>query len=373
MQKILILGLTPNLGGTEKVILNLYKHMNKDNFHFDFLLFGNNEKVGFSEDFERLSKNPIIYHNIPRKRNNFILYRKKLETFFKENSRKYDAIWVNLQAIISIEPIIYAKKYGIKKIIIHSHNAGSNKKLLTFIHKIHRPFIYKHATDFWACSDEAKEWMFPKKIYEKTKWIRNAIDVEKYIFNSNVREQYRKRFDISDKELVIGHIGRIDYQKNQEFIIKIFYEVLKLKHECKLVLVGSGDSRKLKSLAESLGIIDKIKFLGAREDVENLCNMFDVFVFPSRYEGLPVSMLEVQCNGLPILASDTITSKVIVNPNVKSLSLEQGALAWAKELLTVEKLKRIDTEIVMDNIKKTGFDLLSETKRVEKLLTNSEK
>lgn len=368
MQKILILGLTPNLGGTEKVILNLYKHMNKDNFHFDFLLFGDNEKVGFSEDFERLSKNPIIYHNIPRKRNNFILYRKKLKTFFKENSRKYDAIWVNLQAIISIEPIIYAKKYGIKKIIIHSHNAGSNKKLLTFIHKIHRPFIYKHATDFWACSDEAKEWMFPKKIYEKTKWIRNAIDVEKYIFNSNVREQYRKRFDISDKELVIGHIGRIDYQKNQEFIIKIFYEVLKFKHECKLVLVGSGDSRKLKSLAESLGIIDKIKFLGAREDVENLFNMFDVFVFPSRFEGLGVALLEAQANGIPILASDVIPPEVIVNSNYYYLSLSDSPIKWAEKILELQKEKRIDTTIVKKNIVEKGFDLVSETKQVESLL-----
>ncbi len=368
MQKILILGLTPNLGGTEKVILNLYKHMNKDNFHFDFLLFGDNEKVGFSEDFERLSKNSIIYHNIPRKRNNFILYRKKLKTFFKENSRKYDAIWVNLQAIISIEPIIYAKKYGIKKIIIHSHNAGSNKKLLTFIHKIHRPFIYKHATDFWACSDEAKEWMFPKKIYEKTKWIRNAIDVEKYIFNSNVREQYRKRFDISDKELVIGHIGRIDYQKNQEFILEIFAELVKKQDNTRLFLVGGGDKTKLELQAKELGIRNKVEFLGMRSDVEDLYSMFDLFIFPSRFEGLGVVLLEAQANGVPILASDVIPPEVIVNSNYHYLSLSDSPIKWAEKILELQKEKRIDTTIVKKNILEKGFDLVSETKRVESLL-----
>ena len=135
-----------------------------------------------------------------------------------------------------------------------------------------------------------------------------------------------------------------------------------------MFLVGGGDKTKLECQATELGIRDKVEFLGERSDVPDLCNMFDFFLFPSRFEGFPVSLVEVQTNGIPTLVSDVITQQVKINDNYESLSLNDSPIKWADKILELKQEERMDTTIVKKNLVEKGFDIYTETKRVESLL-----
>lgn len=366
MYKILVFGMTNNRGGMESVVKNFFTYIDKDKFHLDFICNMEGD-IGFKDDFDKLSKNPIKYHSVPRRIQNPRGYKKTLEKIFREE--KYDAVWINSLKIVNLENMKIAKKYGVEKIILHSHNAKSTgMKFSNFIHSVNKNFVHYYATDFWACSDGATDWMFPKKIHDRVEWIRNAIDVEKFLFNEEKRNKLRKEFNISDDEFIIGNVARLDYQKNQEFILEVFAELVKKQENTRLFLVGGGDKTNLEIQAAELGIRDKVEFLGERSDVPDLCNMFDFFLFPSRFEGLPVSLVEVQTNGIPTLVSDVITKQVKINDNYESLSLNDSAEKWAEKILELKQEKRIDTNIVKKNLIKRGFDLYTETKRVESLL-----
>ena len=366
MYKILVFGMSKNRGGIESVVKNFFTYMDKDKFHLDFVCTQEGD-IGFRDDFDRLSKEPIQYYSVPLRRKHPILYKKTLEKIFKEGN--YDAIWINALMIVNLGNMEMAKRYGVKKVILHSHNAKTTaKQFSNLVHDVTKQFVHRYATDFWSCSEQATEWMFPKKIHDKVKWIRNAIDVEKFIFNEEKRNKLRKEFNILDDEFIIGNVARIDYQKNQEFILEIFAELVKKQDNIRLFLVGGGDKTKLELQAKELGIRDKVEFLGMRSDVEDLYSMFDFFIFPSRFEGLGVALLEAQANGVPILASDVIPAEVIVNSNYYYLSLSDSPIKWAEKILELQKEKRIDTTIVKQNIVEKGFDLVSETKRVESLL-----
>ena len=200
MYKILVFGMTNNRGGMESVIKNFFTYMDKDKFHLDFVCTREGE-IGFKEDFDRLSKSPIQYHRVPRRREQPVLYKKALEKVFKEGN--YDAVWINALMIVNLGNMKMAKKYGVKKIILHSHNAKTTaKQFSNLVHDVTKHFVHRYATDFWSCSEQATDWMFPKKIHDKVKWIPNAIDIDKFIFNEEKRNKLRKEFNITDEEFI---------------------------------------------------------------------------------------------------------------------------------------------------------------------------
>ena len=326
MYKVLVCGLTHNPGGMERVVYNFFKNMNRDMFHFDFICTGSH-KIAFSEEFDKLSKNPIKYYSLP------------------------------------------IRKYGIRKRIIHSHNTGISKLgIRDFIHNINKLMIKRYATDFWSCSNLATQWMYPQEIQNKVIWIKNAIDINEFLFDENLRKKYRASLNIQDDEILIGNVARIDPQKNQDFLLDVFSKVYEYNNKSKLILVGGGDYSDLEEKAEKLKIRNNIIFLGVRNDVSELYNIFDIFIFPSRFEGLGVALLEAQANGLPVLASDVIPKEVITNPNYYSLSLEKDNIdKWKNKILEIANIKRIDIETIENNFKKVGFEIKEESKKVEKL------
>lgn len=369
MYKILVCGLTSNLGGIEKVVLNYYNSMDRKKFGVDFLCL-DDKKVGFYEKFEEVTVRPINYYTLPKPGRNPILFKKKLDLFFKEHAKEYDAVWVNLCQLSNIEYLKKAKKYGIKKRIIHSHNGNDDSKgLKKILHCINKNKIDKFATDFWACSDEAEKWMFPNKVSDRVKMIKNAIDVKEYFFDFKKRELLREELGISNEECVIGHIGRISYQKNQKFILLVFRELLKRRSNDKLLLIGGGDDSELKKLASDYGIKDNIRFLGLKNNVKDYYSVFDVFFFPSNYEGLPVTLLEAQANGIPILTSSEISKQVIVNNNLEMHSLTLNLESWADKLKNIiEKGSRVDREVIENNFFEKGFEINREAKNLENIL-----
>ena len=189
-----------------------------------------------------------------------------------------------------------------------------------------------------------------------------------FLFDENLRRKYRASLNIKDDEILIGNVARIDPQKNQDFLLDVFSRVYEYNNKSKLILVGGGDYSHLEEKAEKLKIRNNIIFLGVRNDVSELYNIFDIFIFPSRFEGLGVALLEAQANGLPILASDVIPKEVITNPNYYSLSLEKDNIdKWKNKILEIANTKRIDIETIENNFKKVGFEIKEESKKVEKL------
>lgn len=374
MYRILVCGLTSNLGGIEKVILNFYQFMNKEKYALDFICLGN-EKIGFHQEFEKNSNYEIIYYYLPKPSDNPFFFRKKLNTFFKENASKYDAIWVNLCQLSNIEYLKMAKKYNIPKRIIHSHNGDDDcKGIKRKLHMINRHFIQWYATDFWACSDEASKWFYPSTLQNEVKLIHNAINVETFLFDKSKRDNLRKKLGIHTDEIVIGHIGRISFQKNQEFLISVFANLYSNMKDIKLILIGGGDDSKLRDLVKEKGIEDRVLFLGLQTNAENFYSVFDFFFFPSNYEGLPVTLLEAQANGLPILASDVISKQSIINENLYFYSLDNPVESWTNELeKLIKSSKRVNQENIIDNFTKEGFEIKLEAKRIEKFFEDESK
>lgn len=363
MSRILVFGITDNPGGVESVIMNYYRSIDYKKIKFDFLC--NTNTVAYENEIIELGG--TIYR-IPKRSKKILSYYKELKKFFKVNSKKYDAIWVNVCSLANIDYLIFAKKYGIKYRIIHCHNSQNmDSKIRKIIHKINKKILNIVATDYWTCSPKANTWFFSKKIIDSNKivTINNAIDYDKYKFDENIREKYKKEFDIKDNEVVFGHIGRFHFQKNQLRLIEIFDQIHRKRKNTKLFLVGDGEDKdKIEKKIEEYGLKECIILLGIRSDIESLLQMFDAIIFPSLFEGLPLTLVEAQANGLPVFASNTIPDEVIMSNNIKLIPLEDTNEQWSKIILD-SNLKRCDNYKLIVN---KGYDINSEVKKIERLL-----
>lgn len=364
MIKILVFGITQNPGGVENVIMNYYRRINKDKIQFDFLC--NTEEVAYEDEILKIGGKiyRITARSVDRRK-----YKKELEKFYQAHAGEYNAIWVNVCSLANIDYLKMAKKYNIKYRIIHSHNSENmDSKLRGILHKINKRFIKRYATDFWACSDEAGRWFFSSQIMNSDSYlvINNAIDTDKYKFNEEVRTQYRKELNI-ENQFVIGNVGRLHFQKNQEFLIDIFNEINQKIDNVRLLIIGQGeDEGKLKDKVTQLNLEDKVQFLGVRYDIPNLLQSMDVFVFPSVFEGLGLALIEAQASGLQTYASkDVIPSVVKMSNDFQFISLNDKPEEWAKIILENRKNRNKNEEAYI-NIKKSGYDIQEQTRKIEK-------
>ena len=363
MKKILIVGMTTNLGGIESCIMNYYRNINKNLFHFDFLCNSYNKIAYEAELLESGSK--IVYHTTRRK--NYFKYKKEINAFFKNNSKYYDAIWINLNNISNIDYLKLAKKYGIKKRIIHAHNSKNMGSFFSgVLHRINRYLIKKYATDFWACSYVAAKWAYcNKNLLKEVKIIPNAVDVDKFIFDESKRSLIRKKID-SENSFLIGNIGRLDSQKNQTFILDIYKYISEKETNSKFIFVGQGgDEILLKNKAKELKIFDKCLFAGMQQDIQAWLSAFDSFLFPSLFEGFGIAAIEAQCSGLPCFISDGVPNEAMLC-NTTKISLKKSAKEWAEIIL--EKVKNFERKDCSVLVKKAGFDIKDTVIKIEKLL-----
>ena len=222
------------------------------------------------------------------------------------------------------------------------------------------------ATDYMCCSELAGRWLFGNKEYDKGNvyLLNNAIDLDKFKYDEKIRSEKRKKLNISDDTLVIGHVGRFVEQKNHRFLIDIFNEIHKQNSNSILLLAGQGPlMEEIKSKVESLGLEKFVIFLGQRNDIDELYQAFDVFCLPSLYEGLPVVGVEAQATGLLCIFSDDMTKETKVLDTTEFLSLKQSAEEWANDIVKKQsKYKRKDVKnIIADN----NFDIIFESKKLE--------
>ena len=249
----------------------------------------------------------------------------ELRRYFKKN--KPDVIHAHMQFVKKIcvaSALLPIRKYQ----TIHSDVSRiySNKEAV-----IER--LYKKAAGFKTiCLTDKMAREADRLFGERSLVLRNGIDLKKY--KTGVRNEYRRKFGFDENNFVIGHVGRFHEVKNHELLVKAFSEISRTDNTARLVLVGAGELKeKTEDLCRTLGCLENVLFPGERNDVPELLQMMDLFVFPSRFEGFPVSLLEAQAAGLPCLVSDRITEEVLVSNRIKRLSPECGESEWAKGAL----------------------------------------
>ena len=268
-----------------------------------------------------------------------------------------------------------ARDCGIPKVIVHAHNTEVNleeQEARSMAEKVHwqkrKEFNTSLATDFWACSTLAADWLFGEQIpRDRIVIMNNAVEVEKFLFSQAIREKYRREFGLEGC-FVIGCIGHLAYQKNQEFLISLFAEVCKKIANARLLLIGSGPLEdEMNQQAEALGLSEKIVFACLDDDTKfGLLQAMDLYCQPSRFEGLPVSMIEAQTAGLMCLASDTITQEVAITENVKRLPLDTEL--WLERI--VELSAGYERKDMYEVITAAGYNMKDQIKQMEELYTS---
>lgn len=370
--RILVSGFTSNYGGVETFLFQHFKHMNHELIHMDFLTHVKNP--AFQKEIEDIGGK---FFYIPVRNKYPLKYRMTLKEFFKEHAKEYDVFWCNKCMLNNIDFLKYAKRYQIPIRILHSHNSsnmdtGLKGKIMEQMHKRNKSKIKNYVTDFWACSDYAAKWLFPTDIYSEKKYsfVPNAVDVEKFLRNDLVRTEMREQLGVKDK-FVIGHVGRFNYQKNHEFLIRIFKKVYERNQNACLLLVGTGELEDtVKQQVHDLNLENAVQFLGVRHDIAKLMQAMDCFVLPSRFEGLPVVAVEAQAAGLPcVLACDGITKEVKVNDNLTFLKLIEPEERWQEQILECANLKKEKH----NNLENSEFEIHHASKRLEKVFQKRSK
>ena len=269
-------------GGVESVVMNYYRNIDKEKIQFHFLCDEDSTDIPYQE-IEKLGGKVII---IPPYQKLFE-YQKELYRIFKENNYKIVHSHINA---LSVFPLRIAKKAKIPVRIAHSHTTSNKKEWKrNLIKNILRPLSKLYANNYFACTEYAGKWLFGKKVVERKELnvINNAIDLKKFELNENTREDLRKELGIKEDTLIIGHVGRFMKQKNHEFLIDVFNELIKKNENSILMLIGQGPLlNDMKQKVRDLSIEDKVKFIGQVTNVEKYYNIMDVFLFPSIYEGL---------------------------------------------------------------------------------------
>ncbi len=320
-----------NGGGVESTIMSHFRFIDRDRFHFDFVANADSTHIPYDE-IEELGGTVHTVHPY----RSFGKYNQDCMQLFEELHPLI--VHANVNAL-SVFPLHAAKQAHVPIRIAHSHSTASPKEVAkTVVKDILRPCSRMFPTHLAACGELSARWLFGNATVDsgRVKMICNAVDLERFSVDEDMRRRIREELGVDDA-FVIGQIGRLCYQKNQEFSLRVFAELLKIRKNAVLVLVGGGDERKqLEQEARSLGVFDRVKFLGIRKDVPALYNAFDVMIFPSHYEGLPVSLIEAQACGCPSLISDAVTKEVQIVPGmIESLPLNAGATMWAKTLLAL--------------------------------------
>ncbi len=338
-------------GGLETVLMNYYRNIDRDLVQFDFLT---HRDFHASYDDEIRSLGGKIFH-LPRMIPWSISYLNELNSFFKSHS-EYKIVHVHQDCLSSVI-LKVAQKNNIKVRIAHSHANGQDKDFKYPIKLFYKQNIPKYATELIACSKEAGSWMFPSSDFIV---LNNAIPTHKYTFHIRTRQNIRNHFNINDDTFVIGHIARFSPAKNHPFIINIFTQLLKSNPDSVLLLVGDGDEKNtIIKQVKDLGISEKVIFAGVRNDINEVLQAFDVFIMPSRYEGLGLACIEAQASGLPCVISDTVSLECNVTDNVYRLSLDAPIDMWVSKLLDFKNFNRCDTS---EQIRKSGYDITENAK-----------
>lgn len=340
-------------GGIETLLMNVYRHIDREKVQFDFMVH-RPDHAFYEDEIEKLGGKIYRTPKFSPIPGAYQKYMNSVEQILREHP-EYKVI--HAHAELNLWPLKIAKKLQIPTRIAHSHNARTTVNLKYFFFLYEKFFIKDYCTDMFMCSTPAGKWTFGSKAVSDGEcvFIKNGIETERFDYNEEIRVKKRSELGVEGK-FVVGHVGRFMEQKNHTFLLDIFAEIHKQKPESVLLLVGDGRFiDEIKNKAAELGLPDSVIFLGNRSDVNELMQAMDVFLFPSLWEGLPLTGVEAQTAGLPVVMSDVITDEVCITRNIYKMSLKDSAKVWADKVIAVCKdYKRMSTrQQVID----AGFDI----------------
>lgn len=325
-----------DLGGISMYMMNYYRHMDRSKVQIDFVVHGFERGV-FDDEIREMGGK--IY-NVPVKSKNLLGNIKALRKILK--SGQYKIVHSHMDAMSTLV-LMEAKMAGIPVRIAHSHSTDhlTKNKVKYLLNEIARNQIKRYATHLLACSEAAGRWLFGDEAVQsgRVKVIKNAIDVSRYKFNAEKRNKLREELNCQNN-FVVGHVGGFNYQKNHIFLLEVFAKLVKKLPNAKLVLVGDGHLRdQINNKIVELGLRNHVILLGYQSHVNDLLNAFDIFVLPSLFEGLPVSAIEAQANGLRCYLSDTISKEVAVTNKIKFISIKNED-EWVEHIIRDYQLEK---------------------------------
>lgn len=318
------------LGGSQTVVMEIYRKINRDKIQFDFVVFPE-EKKGFYDEVKQLGGNVYVCPRYNGK--NHWEFCQWWHSFFATHN-EYRIVHGHVRSVAIIYLQI-AKKYGLKT-IVHSHSTSNGSGKAAIIKAIMQWPLRYCADYLFACSTISGEWLYGRLATKKKNFyvVPNCIDVKRFAFDLSKREQIRTEYNISSSTLVVGHIGRFREVKNHRFLVDVFCEITKKRSDSILMLVGEGELQgKIREYCHKSGIADKVVFTGGQDNPVPFYSAMDVFVFPSFWEGVPLSVVEAQASGLHCVISDTITQDVQLTDLIEIMSLEKPAVSWAHSII----------------------------------------
>ncbi len=313
--------------GLETMLMNYYRSIDRTKVQFDFLTH-RKERSDYDDEIEalggRIYRAPRLYPQ------NYPAYFRYMKDFFREHP-EYKIVHSHIDAM-SYLPLLAAQKANVPVRIAHSHNTGIDRDFKYPLKQYFRCRLGGVATHCLACGSEAGAFLFRDRDFLV---IPNAVDASKFRYNKMVRQQKREELGISER-FAVGHIGRMSYQKNHEFLLQVFAKLLEKRPDSILLLVGSGEKeQELKNKAADLGIASDVRFLGSRSDVHELYQAMDVFVMPSHFEGIPLVGIEAQFAGLPCLFSDGVPQEVCFGKHCQFRSLSDPMSQWVEDICSL--------------------------------------
>ena len=354
-----------SFGGQEAFVMNIYKTIDKNKVQFDFFtpFYCDNENM--KETIEKMGGHVYISGKEFETSKRKMYFINELKKILKKC--KYDIVHINSgSTFVLAYGSKIAKKNNVKKVIAHSHSTGIVNFKYKIIKFLSKNKFKKYTDVYLACSDDAAKWKFPKDVINSKKYIviKNGIQVDKFIFNNDIRNEIRKKLEINDHDFVIGHVGRFCFEKNHEFIIDIIKTLVEKNPKIKLVLVGKGDTEAyIKEKVKKYKLDNNVTFVGVREDINMMYQAFDIFILPSLHEGLPIVGIEAQTSGLKCLFSDKVPKAIDITGNCKFIPLEKDL--WVKEIEELKsEYRRENMEI---KVREANFDIKCVISEIEKI------
>lgn len=350
-------------GGVGAVVLNYLSHMTLTDIECDIIAFRleNKREQLLENSFKNLGCN-VIYMN---HRNTG--YKKHFKEFRHILARgKYDAVHCHF-GIWSAPYLVIAYACNIKIRIAHSHIANDEYDAIKQrCLNVMKPILNCVVTDKMACGNAAGKYLWGNHRFHI---INNAIDTMKFQYNPTVRNNYRKKLNISDDCVVLGHIGRFSYQKNQQYLINLYEDMRPRCEKLKMIMIGNGeDYLSIANYIREKQLENDILLLGLRTDIAELLQAMDIFLLPSKYEGLPVVAIEAQCAGLPCLFSDQVTDEVLLLDKSIKLAIEpinKSLKIWEENIEKIVKEKSFRNRMFgYKTIQEAGYDIRIEAERL---------
>lgn len=369
MYRILQTGFTANYGGVEAVVMNWYRNIDRDKIQFDFLVSHKLDKIAYEDEI--LSLGGHIYREYYGRKEKPFTAAKYVDKIF-ENDPDIVGVHMNLNTIEYITPLTLAARRSLPVKIIHSHNSGNlnrkEKPETLAMQILNKQIVQSNRYLKLGCSQMACDFMFGEKCERQV--IHNAIDLERFVYDSSARERIRHELGVAPETILLGFVGRLQYQKNPIFMLEVFETYLRSNPDAVLAVVGTGTMEdECKQYVEQHSLKERVLFLGMKSNVADYYSAFDLFLFPSLFEGLGVVLIEGQACALPCLISENIPKDVDLTNLVLRKSLSSPLQEWADSINLMVKqgkyARTMDMTGIKSSLEAAGYSIPKEAKRLQ--------